>query len=101
MCGPPGSGKTRFLDEVAALFVDEGKRKAAFELAGLSDDDRELLTPIFERLVPIVITYRNGNYCQDNSDRHLHPGIGVPVLFRFLLNPIHSYSPLKCLFWQE
>ena len=90
ICGPPGSGKTRFLDEVAALFGDEGKRKAALDLAGAKDDRRAILTSIFERLVPISITYDQGSayneHYDGNEERRVYgpSGLALRVLFRFV-----------------
>ena len=102
ICGPPGSGKTRFLDEVAMLFGDQDKRKAVFDLVNVKEDDRTILTSIFDQLVPITISYGQGSTYQkhyDNGKRgNYPPGLALRILFRLVCTCIH-HSPLKGLFW--
>ena len=101
ICGPPGSGKTRFLDEVL-LFGYEDQRKAVFDMVGVCEEERAILTSIFERLVPITISYGQGSTYQkhyDNGKRgNYPPGLALRILFRLVCTCIH-HSPLKGLFW--
>ena len=98
ICGSPGSGKTRFLDEVATLFGDKDKREAVFDMVDVKEDDRKILNSVFDRLVPIAVTYDQGSTYQKDYDSGKNPsGLALRILFRFVCTFIH-YSPWKGLF---
>ena len=93
ICSAPGGGKSRFVDEVAALFGDMTKRTTHFEQARIGKENMIGLGPFFDSLVPISITYSSDSPYLDEYDAEYGTGtvsdapagFALRILFQFVV----------------
>mgnify|MGYP007115662266 CR=1 FL=1 len=104
LCSGPGAGKSRFMDEVASLFADTDKRSALFKSVQVEEENILYLNKVFDRLVPISITYGIGSKYNEDYDGELlesneaPSGLALRVLFQFVISFSQCNSFTQCLF---